>query len=88
MGALTREAPIDIVIRGGFNDPVTQLDAVSDLGREIMAKAYGFACIGVTVRKSAAGGAIWQLRTLGAHVAPEAFYQPQPEPRVLAAAEQ
>ena len=73
------EAPIDIVIRGGFNDPVAQLDAVSDLGRKLMAKAYGFATIGITVHKSAAGGAIWQLRALGAHVAPEAFHQPQQE---------
>jgi len=79
MADLIREAPIDIVIRGGFNDPVAQLDAVSDLGRELMGKAYGFACIGVTVRKSAMGGAIWQLRAMGAQVAPEAFYQPQPQ---------
>ncbi len=78
MADLICEAPIDIVIRGEFNDPVAELDAVSDLGRELMGKAYGFATIGIKVHKSAVGGAIWQLRALGAHVAPEAFHQPQP----------
>jgi len=73
MADMIREALVDVVIRGDFNASEVQLAAVSDLGREIMAQAYGFATIGILVRKSAAGGAIWQLRAMGAHVAPEAF---------------
>lgn len=76
---LIGEAPIDIVIKGRPSDPVFQLDAVSDLGRERMGMAYGLGIISITIQEKGFGDAVRKLRALGAQVAIEILLRPQPQ---------
>lgn len=52
----------------GFSATEVQFNAISDAGKAAMAKIGGFACIGMTVRKSCVGQMLQALNDQGVQV--------------------
>ena len=52
----------------GFDATEVQFQAVSDAGKAAMAKIGGFACIGMTIRKSCVGQMLDALERQGVQV--------------------